>query len=178
MKYLRRLMWYISSRLIGICVVLAILIIGFYYAMNMANMQVVIKDGMAKRAQVVMMGQDASELSRYFMPSFVERDEVLLAARNGISPYMNYNVVGIDHRVSMSWMWCWPWDESARADIVEEIPKIDGRVKPSMQAAALEAGGESRLSPPRWQSVKYRVTLVRENGVWRIQSLRPLETIH
>ena len=35
------------------------MVVGFYYAMNMANIYVVLKDGMAYRAQVVMMGADA-----------------------------------------------------------------------------------------------------------------------
>ena len=64
MKYLRRLIWHIASRLLIVTVVLGMMVIGFYYAMNMANMQVVLKDGMARRAQVVMMQEDASELSK------------------------------------------------------------------------------------------------------------------
>ena len=59
MKYLRRFVWYLASRLLLICVVLGLMVVGFYYAMNMANIYVVLKDGMAYRAQVVMMGADA-----------------------------------------------------------------------------------------------------------------------
>lgn len=178
MKYLRRFVWYLATRLIAICAVLAVVLVGFYYAMNVSNMQVVLKDGMAKRAQVVMMGQEETELSKYFLKAFLERDEVLLATRTGKSPYKDYNVNGIDHRLSMSWMWCWPWEDTAKADIVEEIPKIDGRIKSSLQAAALAEGGEERLSPPRWQSAKYRVTLVREDGAWKIKTLQLMEVLN
>ena len=79
LKYLRRFVWYLASRLLLICVVLGLMIVTFYYAMNMANIQVVLKDGMAYRAQVVMMDADPSELTKYFMPSFLEQDQVLLA---------------------------------------------------------------------------------------------------
>ena len=178
MKYLRRFVWYLSSRMIAVCAVLAMMVVGFYYAMNVSNMQVVLKDGMAKRAQTVMMGQEETELSKYFQASFLERDEALVAARSGKSPYKDYNVNGIDHRLSMAWMWCWPWEDSAKADIVEEIPKIDGRIKSSLQQAALAAGGEERLAPPRWQSAKYRATLVREDGAWKIRSLQLLEVFN
>lgn len=178
MKYLRRFVWYLATRLIATCVVLAILVVGFYYAMNVANMQVVLKDGMAKRAQTVMMGQSEAELTKYFQQTFLDRDEVLVLTRNGKSPYTDYTVNGIDHRVSMAWMWCWPWEDRARADIVEEIPKIDGRIKSGLQAAALAEGGEERLSPPRWPSAKYRATLVREDGKWKIQSLQLLEVLN
>ena len=108
MKYLRRFVWYLASRLLLICVVLGLMVVAFYYAMNMANIYVVLKDGMAYRAQVVMMEADESELTKYFMPSFLEQDQVLLATKQGNSPYKDYNVRGIDHRLEMDWMWCWP----------------------------------------------------------------------
>ena len=34
-------------------------VVTFYYAMNATNISVILKDGMAKRAQVIMMGEDA-----------------------------------------------------------------------------------------------------------------------
>ena len=171
MKYLRRFVWYLASRLLLICVVLGLMIVSFYYAMNMANIQVVLKDGMAYRAQVVMMDADPSELTKYFMPSFLEQDQVLLAVQQGNSPYKDYNVRGIDHRLEMEWMWCWPWEDTARADITERIPRIDGRAKGTAADALVAAGGSEALYPPAWQSAKYRAVLVKENGQWRIRSL-------
>ena len=60
MKYLRRFVWYIASRLLLISIVLGLMIVTFYYAMNVANIYVVLKDGMAYRTQVVMMDADGS----------------------------------------------------------------------------------------------------------------------
>ena len=62
MKHLRRLIWHIASRLLIVTLVLGLLVTGFYYAMNMTNIYVVLKDGMARRAQVVMMTEDIEEL--------------------------------------------------------------------------------------------------------------------
>ena len=62
MKYLRRFVWYLASRLLLICVVLGLMIVTFYYAMNMANIQVVLKDGMAYRAQVGCRPQRANQV--------------------------------------------------------------------------------------------------------------------
>ena len=53
MKYLRRFVWYLASRLLLICVVLGLMVVAFYYAMNMANIYVVLKDGMAYRGTFV-----------------------------------------------------------------------------------------------------------------------------
>ena len=43
MQYLRRLVWYIASRLLVITLVLGLMVTGFYYAMNVTNINVVVK---------------------------------------------------------------------------------------------------------------------------------------
>ncbi len=177
MKYLRRFVWYLATRLMLVCAVLGLMTVAFYYSMNATNIYIVLKDGMAKRAQVVMMGEEPQELSKYFQNSFLDRDEPLLMAAHGSSPYDHYTIRGIDHRLNMEWMWCWPWENTARADITENIPRIDGRVKSESREMLLTAGGEELLNPPRWQSAKYRAVLTRENGQWRIKTLTLLETI-
>ena len=50
MRYLRRLVWYIASRLFIALILLGILTVTFYYAMNATNIYVIVKDGMARRA--------------------------------------------------------------------------------------------------------------------------------
>ena len=178
MKHLRRLIWYAASRLMLITLVLGMIVVTFYYAMNATNIYIVLKDGMARRAQVVMMEEDPAELNKYFQQSFLERDSVLIAHRQGQSPYKDYNVRGIDHRLSMSFTWVWPWDETARVVITERIPRIDGRAKGSTAEALVAAGGNEALYPPKWQSCRYRAVLARENGQWHIKGLTLLETLN
>ncbi len=177
-KYLRRFVWYLATRLMLVCALLGLMTVAFYYSMNATNIYIVLKDGMAKRAQVIMMGEEPQDLTKYFQNSFLDRDEPLLLASKGSSPYIHYTVRGIDHRLEMEWMWCWPWEPTARADVTERIPRIDGRVKSESREALQKAGGEESLNPPRWQSAKYRAVLTRENGQWRIKSLTLLELIN
>lgn len=167
MKYLRRLVWFLASRLMVITLVLTMAVVVFYYAMNLTNIHVVLKDGMAARAKVIMMGDEVSGLSRFFQSAFLERDEVLTAE----SPYKDYNIRGIDHRLDTGFLWTWPWDESVRVDITERIPSIDGRAKGTRADALVAERGSSALYPPAWQSAKYRAVLVKENGQWKIRSL-------
>ena len=89
MKYLRRLIWYVTSRLLIAVSVLGLMTMAFYFSMNATNIYIILKDGMAKRAQVVMMGAD-EELSRYFSSACLDRDALLIEARNGQSAYQNY----------------------------------------------------------------------------------------
>jgi len=177
MKYLRRLIWHIASRLLIVCVVLGLMVVTFYYAMNITNLYIVLKDGMARRAQVVMMMEESSELNKYFQTSFLERDAAVQAAITGNSPYENYNVVGIDHRLEMGFTWVWPWDNSVRVDITERIPRIDGRIKGSKAEAAVAAYGESAIYPPKWVSARYRAVLTKDSGQWHIRSLALIEEL-
>ncbi len=177
MKYLRRLMWFIASRLFVVTLLAGLCVVVFYYAMNLSNIQVVLKDGMAHRAKVIMMDEDMSRLTKYFQSAFLERDSALIALQNGQSPYRDYNVRGIDHRLEMGFLWLWPWDDTARVDIVERIPRIDGRVKGSRAEELVSQRGESAVYPPAWKSAKYRAVLVKESGQWHIRSLTLIEEL-
>ena len=172
MKYLRRGIWFLASRLFLVCLVLAIAMTVFYYAMNLSNIQVILKDGMAARAKVVMgIETDSGVLNRYFQSAYLATDETLLNAQNGNSAYADYNVRGIDHRMSMGFFWTWPWETTARLTIEESIPRIDGRVKGSRAEEVIAQKGAGALYPPDWPDGKYRVGLVKENGQWKIRSL-------
>ena len=119
MKYLRRLVWYLSSRLLILFCVLGLMTMAFYFSMNATNIYIILKDGMAKRAQVVMMGEDEN-LNAYFSPAYLERDALLIEARSGKSSYQNYYTIkGFDHRINLDSFWCWPWEDTARATITE-----------------------------------------------------------
>ncbi len=172
MKYLRRVVWYAVTRLLVLCLVLGLVITAFYYGMNLANIQIILKDGMANRAKVIMgMSSDAGELTRYFQQACLEGDAELAKAGTDASPYADYNVRGIDHRLELGFLWVWPWETTARVNIHESIPRIDGRVKGLKADEVVAALGERGLYPPDWPEASYRVLLIQENGQWKIKSL-------
>ena len=81
MKYLRRIVWFLAARLLVVCLILGLLMTVFYYAMNVSNIQIILKDGMANRAKVVMgVSSDSSELNKYFQQACMDSDTVLAAA--------------------------------------------------------------------------------------------------
>ena len=172
MKYLRRGVWYVAGRLLILCLVLGIAVTVFYYAMNLTNIQIVLKDGMAGRVKVIMgMETDVSSLNKYFLNSCIAADEAVAMAQNGNSTYADYNVRGIDHRMNMGFMWTWPWATSVQLTITEQVPRIDGRVKGTRADAVIAQNGSSAVYPPAWPDAEYQVNLVRENGQWKIRSL-------
>ena len=174
MKYLRRIIWFIASRLLVICLILGLMITVFYYAMNLTNIQIILKDGMANRAKYVMgITTDRSELDRYFQAACLDNDNAVLETAQGNSPYEDYNVRGLDHRLDMGFVWVWPWETTARLTIKERIPRIDGRVKGTRADEIIARDGADALYPPAWQEAEYRVLLVKESGQWKIKTLTP-----
>ena len=177
MRILKRFLGFIASRIFFLTLISALLIMAFYLAMNTANIWVLIDDGLDARAGVVLMREDASALDKYFRSEFLSKDPVLQVGLSDTSPYVDYEIRGYDHRVRMVSVWAWPWDNVARAEIVESIPAIDGTIRSSRREAALAAGGEARLSPPKWTTSRYRATLVRSAGQWKISNLQLLEQL-
>ena len=177
MKRLRRFIWYLARRLLLLTIVAGLCTVTFYYAMNASNIYIVLKDGMAMRAQVIMMDESADDLTKFFQGTYLQRDENLQLAIAGLSPYGYYTVRGIDHRLTMTWMWCWPWENTARVEFTETIPRIDGRVNSADATAAQALYGDSYESPPKWQGGRYSATLVKENNQWHIRSLSLLEAV-
>ncbi len=161
MRSLRRFVWFIASRLLIALLVLGILTITLYYAMNATGIYVIIKDGMAKRAQVIMMNEPTSSLGSYFSQNWIARDDAVQEAANGNGPYQNCSITGFDHRISLSRVWSWPWENYATATVTESIPGIDGR----------SATG----SVPAWPTTKYTITLSKESGTWKIRNITLLE---
>lgn len=177
MKYLRRFLFFITSRMFWVTLLSALFIVVFYLAMNTANLYILITDGLKARAGVVLMQESASELSKFFGREFLESDETLRIGLSENSPYANYDIRGFDHRVKLESIWSWPWEDVARADIVETIPAIDGKVKSSVREAVIAVSGEGAVAPPAWRSCRYRVTFNRSGGQWRITNLQLIEVL-
>ena len=170
MKYLRRGIWYVAGRLLVICLVLGLMITVFYYTMNLSNIQIVLKDGMASRAKYVMgVTTQRTDLEKFFQTDCLDSDDLVTATGQGTSPYAAYNVRGIDHRPEMGFFWIWPWENSVRLEITERIPRIDGRVKGLKADEVIAARGDGAVYPPEWPEASYRVQLTRENGQWKIR---------
>ena len=176
MKYFRRLTWFVATRLMVVVAVLGVFVMAFYFAMNAANIYVILKDGMARRTQAVMMGEDMAQLENYFSPACLDRDEMLRVTAEDGSVYTNYyDIKGIDHRLQLEYVWCWPWDDTASATFVERVVGIDGRIKSSLRAQGLAMG--LTVSPPAWQTIRYDAILVRVDGRWMIRDLSQREVI-
>ena len=170
MLYFRRFIWFIAKILIIACVLLGMLACGFYMAMNMSNIYVVLNDGLQKRVDVILTRQQAEELNKYFHADFLLADPALDGALNGDSAYADYNITGFDYDLTIEKLWAWPWDDYANCTVVERVPSITGSVIASRRSQV-----SSRI--PRWVGGRYDITLAKLNGQWKIVGMKQVTVL-
>ena len=175
MKYIRRFMWFLSSRLVIFTLIVGILVLVFYTCLNISNIYILLSDGMKARAQVMLTREDPEQLNNYFRAEFLTGDEALNLALGPSSPYVDYEITDFEYKLSIESVWCWPWQDTALATIVERIPKITGQVVSSRSEAVED--GSLPSTPPTWQGGRYEITLYRSNGQWKVAGMRQTQII-
>ncbi len=167
MKYLRRFMGFLAGKIVIFTICISILACAFYMCMNTANVYIVLSDGLEKRVDVILTREDAPELNNYFQASFLSNDEALNTAFTSASPYMAYNITGFEHKIEVESLWAWPWDNYATCTVVERVPSITGSVLSSRK-------NDVDPTIPAWTGGRYNITLVKEEGKWKIAGMKQL----
>ena len=165
MLHFRRFVWFFAKKLIIICILLGILMCGFFMAMNLSNIYVVLTDGLQKRVDVILTRQQAEELNKYFAAEFLLADPALAGALNGTSAYVDYNITGFEYEQTIEKMWSWPWDNYANCTVVERVPSITGTVIASRRS-------EVSARVPAWAGGRYDITLAKTGGQWKIVGMQ------
>ena len=171
MVHFRRFIWFIASKLIWICVVLGILVCTFFMCLNAADIYVIVSDGLEKRVDVILTGEDASELNKYFHADLLIADPALEGALNGQSSYSDYTISDYEYSLEIEKLWSWPWDTYANVTVVERVPSITGKVHSNRK-------NEVSSAVPGWVGGRYEITLVKVNGCWKINGMRQTKEIY
>lgn len=165
MKYIRRFVFFIASRLVIITLCAALLVCAFYMAYNMGNAYIVMNEGLEKRVDVCLTRQDYTELNKYFTIGFLNSDPVLGVSVSDNAPYLPYNITSYDYDLKITNLYAWPWQELISCTVTEYVTDIKGSVKPSY---AQTVSG----SIPEWASGRYKVYLTKQDdGSWKISGL-------
>ncbi len=161
MVYIRRMIWFIASRLALLCALLGMLVCGFFMCLDLGNVYIVLDEGLEKRVEVILTREDAESLNKYFHYDFLNADPALISAFDGTSVYDDYTISDFEYELTIESLWSWPWDDYATCTVVERVPSITGRVISSH-------AGELPADPPSWTGGRYNITLVNDNGEWKI----------
>lgn len=171
MKYLLRLLIFLLKNLVLVLIVGALLVIAFSFSMDAAHVYIIANDGMEKRTAVVLGVEEPVELTKFFTVSCLESDTLLQ-----LQTYTDYTIRAYDYRGEVEWLWAWPWDSVAEVTLSQHVPVIDGELPVSKQNDVQRAT-PGKILPPAWDDAKYKLTLVKVEGRWKISELEFIEYV-
>lgn len=167
MKYSLRFVWYLLRIIIIAASAFAILAVAFFMAMDSANIFVVVTDGMKAKATAVLMPGQGADLAKFFSERYLAGDPAQDRSR-----YEDFVIKDFEYKISIESLWCNPWKDTATVTVVEFIPTIAY----SGTVAASEDSGKPSAAPP-WPRAKYKISCIRENDVWRIESVELVQSL-
>ena len=160
-----RFMWYLLSRLLIGAVIVGLIVLSFFVALDYMNVQTLVKDGLHVRADVILKNSDTATLSKVFSKSFLEND-VLLAS----GTYRPYDVSDYNYSADVGFALIFPWNKTVTIVVTEEVTGIK---------ADLFATTDTTISetPPEWVNAVYRVSLIRYENNWRVIEMELTEVL-
>nr|MDD6335973.1 hypothetical protein [bacterium] len=162
MRYVLRFLWYWIKVLAAIAITMALMGWGFFTAMNISNIWILMNEGLEVRAQTILQDGRAEDMKSCFTDKFIQSDPLLV-----VGTYDQYLINSFEIRVSVHWVWNWPWQNTATATVTERIPAMDGTAK----SEAVTSNPNFSKTPPKWPAGKYKVKLVKEKDGWKIDAM-------
>lgn len=169
MKTALKIIKYIAVRLLVLAVILGVLFAAFLSSMNTTNVWLLLTDGMKKRADVILLQQDVSTMSKYFTTRFIDTDSYDQLQQE----YDNYSISNYGYKLNVKSFFVWPWETTTTAIVQEAVYSIDGALD-TAKLSKDEAIRLNKLNPPDWVNAVYRARLINENGTWRIDDLEKI----
>ena len=160
-----RFIWYLLSRLLVGAVIVGLIVLSFFVAMDYMNVQTLVKDGLHVRADVILTNSDPTTLSKVFSKSFLENDSLLAS-----DIYRPYDVSAYNYNVDVGFALVFPWSKTVTIEVTEEVTGVRGDLYATADATLSE-------TPPAWVNAVYKVTLVRYDDNWRIVEMEQTELI-
>jgi hypothetical protein len=168
MKYSLRFVWYVLRIVIIAASAFAILVVAFFMAMDSANVYVVVTDGMKAKATAVLMPGQEADLAKFFSDGYLKKNP-----EQDRSRYADFVIKDFDYKISVDSLWCNPWKNTATVTVVESIPSIAS----GGLVAASDDSDKPNAEPPPWPRAKYKILCIREDDVWRIDSVELAQSL-
>lgn len=161
-------MWiYIVRRFGWYLLILFLLIFAFFFSMNYMTINTLVQDSFLLRANVIMQGEDKSELTNVFSKTFLQNDAKLES-----TIYDDYNIMNFIYEMNVGFTLIFPWQNEVKVIATERVPYIAGELSTTDTS---NAGTESNV--PEWQDGIYAITLVRSDGNWKITKMETLKLL-
>ena len=163
-----RSLWFAARTLLIIALV-ALLGYGvFLLGLNGSNLYIIATEGMKLRAECILQDGAKLELTEYFTEDFIDGDELLSSGT-----YDDYTVTDYNYKLSVEGVSLLPWGTTASFTVVERVESMQGSI--NSDRIPEDAAEDAEYPLPEWESGRYRMDFVKNNGRWYISGLTLLE---
>lgn len=164
-RFTRRSLGYTAKTLLILCLSIALCGLAFTVCARLSSAYIIINEGMAQRAQLILQEGTKEQLRPYFTQECIDADGKLSDAS-----YKQYTVDNYSYSLSFESFSLWPWQSDIQVELVEQVESIQGTV--------LSSAMNFPPKPPKWTAMRYRLTLVQQEDSWKIHVLTPLELVY
>lgn len=153
----KRTAWYLFRTALIFAVIVGLMTIAFFFAMDAANIYIIVTEGMTLRMDCTLGSRDYNEMYEYFIADFVDKDE-----RVHNNAYDLYNIENYDYRLDIDKIDIWPFATTATMTVTERVPNITGEGTADAPSANV----------PAWEAGRYTVTCKKIDGRWFIEKVK------
>ena len=136
-------------------------VLSFVFCARLANLYILVNEGMAQRIECILQDGAREELDNYFTADCIASDGRLYD-----TTYQPYTVSSYNHMLDFSRIRVWPWLSQLSVDVLEQTEHIVG--------TANSNAVDPDSAPPPWTPIRYRLTASKVKGSWRISSIATL----
>ena len=180
-----RLMSFLVRKITGIVIVILLIILSSFIAYDLANIYVVVNDGLSQRTMTVLDRQDPADLNRFFTLKYLNSDPLFHSEQ-----YRDYLISDYNYELKIKKLWVWPWQSRSDITVEEFIPESSWKftiteemrerlIVAQTPAAAAEGEGEAEetqeikliIPKPQWQNGEKLIEFRKVDGQWKIDRI-------
>lgn len=161
LRFMSRSSLYIARTIALVFCGVLLCLLSFISCARLANLYILVNEGMAMRIECILQDGPREELDNYFTAECIANDGRLLD-----TTYQPYTVSSYNYSLDFSRIQVWPWLKTMSVDVLEQADRITG--------TANSNAVDPDSAPPAWTPIRYRLSIQKVRGSWRIGSITTL----
>lgn len=170
---------YVLSRLFVLIIVGVLIYIAFQASMATMNVNMIVKDAMGQRAEAILTpagdGSDQEMMNKLFTQRAQQLDTLM-----NQNVYDNFDIYNFYHRTDIDTHVVWPWTDRVTITATDMVMDITGEYlneDAEEEVGAVTEQSDDDPKPPKWPNGIYEISLVNQNGDWKINSIQLKERV-
>ena len=161
LRFFSRSSLYIARTIVLVFCGLMLCLLAFISCARLANLYILVNEGMSLRIECILQDGPREELDNYFTAECIASD-----GRLQDTTYQPYTVSSYNYVLDFSHIRVWPWLKTMSVDVLEQADRITG----SANSNAVDPDS----APPAWTPIRYRLSIRKVKGSWRIGAITTL----